>query len=87
VKAVNTRGVGQTEPRGAKNDRTIVLSFKSSHEERYMVAQNSGVVMQTAKAELIYDGGGWECSKVEAAALHGPGHLKRSIPFPWLIPI
>jgi hypothetical protein len=59
VEAVNTRGVGQTEPRGAKNDRTIVWSFKTSHEERYMVAQNSGVVMQTAKAELIYDGRGW----------------------------
>ncbi|KAJ7813122.1 hypothetical protein B0H14DRAFT_3751007 [Mycena olivaceomarginata] len=31
VEAVNTRGVGQTELRGAKNDRTIVWSFKSSH--------------------------------------------------------
>ncbi|KAJ7354071.1 hypothetical protein DFH08DRAFT_803990 [Mycena albidolilacea] len=31
VEAVNTRGVGQTELTGAKNDRTIVWSFKSSH--------------------------------------------------------
>ncbi|KAJ6542555.1 PIN domain-like protein, partial [Mycena capillaripes] len=31
VEAVNTREVGQTELRGAKNDRTIVWSFKSSH--------------------------------------------------------
>lgn len=31
VEAVNTRGVNQTELRGAKNDRTIVWSFKSSH--------------------------------------------------------
>ncbi|KAJ6573206.1 hypothetical protein DFH09DRAFT_1079358 [Mycena vulgaris] len=31
VEAVNTRGVGQTELEGTKNDRTIVWSFKSSH--------------------------------------------------------
>ncbi|KAJ7747871.1 hypothetical protein B0H14DRAFT_2636665 [Mycena olivaceomarginata] len=31
VEAGNTKGVGQTELRGAKNDRTIVWSVKSSH--------------------------------------------------------
>jgi hypothetical protein len=31
VEAVNTRVVGQTKLREAKNDRTIVWSFKSSH--------------------------------------------------------